>query len=114
MAILSYPLQLNNQLTLAGIPSAVQEFKFHDARKWRFDLCWPDILIAVEVDGAVWSDGRHTRGSGFIKDMEKLNHAALLGFLVFRFTTEQVKLGQAKRFMLQVFQQFKIDRVNLQ
>lgn len=101
MAI-DYPLQLANQLTLAGLPSPTFEPTFYPTRKWRFDLCWPQFLIAVEVDGAIGT-GRHTRRAGFIEDCIKLNHAALLGYRVFRFPTEHVRSGQAKRFMLKVF-----------
>lgn len=45
----------------------------------------------MEIEGGVWSMGRHTRGSGFVKDMEKYNAAASLGWRVFRFTPKQVR-----------------------
>lgn len=63
-------------------------------RKWKFDYAFPDYKIALEIEGAVWVQGRHTRGSGFIKDIEKYNTAALLGWYVFRCTpstTDKVK-----------------------
>lgn len=47
--------------------------------------------------------GRHTRGSGFVKDMEKYNAAGLLGWRVFRFTPKQLKTGEAQAFMRRVF-----------
>ena len=53
------------------VPGWVAEYRFHNSRKWRADFCNPLYKIIVEIDGAVWSNGRHTRGSGFIKDMEK-------------------------------------------
>lgn len=40
----------------------------------------------MEIEGGVWSRGRHVRGSGFEKDCEKHNEAAALGWSVFRFT----------------------------
>ncbi len=114
MVDISYPLHLNNQLTLAGVPSATQEYRFHPTRRWRFDLCWPALFLAAEIDGGIWNTinkktgeletGRHNQPKGFINDCEKLNHAALLGFRVFRFTTDQVRSGQAKRFMIKVFE----------
>lgn len=67
-----------------GIPMPVREHRFHATRKWRFDFAWPDKLVALEVEGGVWSQGRHTRGSGFIADMEKYNTAASLWWLVLR------------------------------
>lgn len=51
--------------------------------------------VAVEIDGAVWTQGRHTRGSGYVKDMEKLNAAAELGWRVFRYTPQMVEDGTA-------------------
>lgn len=62
------------------------EHQFHPKRKWRFDLAIPSIKLAVEIEGAVYSNGRHTRGSGFIKDIEKYNTAAIMGWTLLRFT----------------------------
>lgn len=66
----------------------VKEYKFHDVRKWRFDYAFPDQKVAVEVDGAVWTQGRHTRGAGYVNDLEKLNTAASMGWLILRITTD--------------------------
>ena len=73
----------------------VPEYRFHPVRRWRFDLAWPALLLAVEVDGGTWVSGRHTRGAGYERDCEKLNAAVLLGWRVLRFTTGQVTSGQA-------------------
>ena len=66
----------------------VKEHKFHDVRKWRFDYAFPDQKVAVEVDGGVWTGGRHINPAGYINDMEKLNTAASMGWLVLRITTD--------------------------
>ena len=79
-----------------GLPDPEAEYRFHPSRKWRFDLSWPAYKIALEQDGGIWTKGRHIRGAGFIKDLEKMNHAALLGWRVFRFTPQQVRRGEAK------------------
>ena len=79
----------------AGIPSAVRESRFHPKRKWRFDFHWPDIFVAVEVEGGIWVRGRHNRPASFIKDCEKYNEAALMGILVLRVTDKQIKDGSA-------------------
>lgn len=92
----------------AGLPQPELEYKFHKTRKWRFDLAWPLTEIwrnvrhvetgsgvAIEIDGAVWTQGRHTRGSGYVKDMEKLNAAAELGWRVFRYSPQMVESGEA-------------------
>ncbi|EOD1396899.1 DUF559 domain-containing protein [Acinetobacter baumannii] len=72
-----------------------QEYKFHPKRKWRTDFLLTGTKILVEVEGGIWSGGRHTRGKGYIGDMEKYNSAAMMGFTVLRFSTEQVKSGMA-------------------
>lgn len=71
----------------------VKEFRFHPKRLWRFDYAIPDHKIALEVEGGVWTNGRHTRSQGFLGDMEKYNTATLMGWRVLRTTpTELYKL----------------------
>lgn len=72
-----------------------QEYKFNPDRKWRADFFITGTNILIEVEGGIWSGGRHTRGKGFIADMEKYNAAAVMGFKVLRFDTQQVKSGLA-------------------
>ena len=72
-----------------------QEFKFHPKRKWRADFHLVEKMILVEVEGGIWSGGRHTRGKGYLGDMEKYNAATVMGYRVIRFSTEQVKSGLA-------------------
>lgn len=70
------------------LPVPEREFVFCPGRRWRFDFAYPDRKIAVECEGACWTQGRHTRGSGFIKDCEKYNMASRLGWRILRYTTE--------------------------
>lgn len=72
-----------------------REYQFELARKWRMDFAWTENLVAVEIEGGVWTQGRHTRPQGFINDTEKYNHAALLGWTVLRFTEQCIKNGTA-------------------
>ena len=62
----------------------VKEFRFHPTRKWRFDYAIPEHKIAIEVEGGVWTGGRHTSPKGFLGDMEKYNTATMMGWRVFR------------------------------
>lgn len=75
------------------LPAPTLEHRFHSIRKWRFDLAWPERKVAVEVDGGIWMQGRHTRGAGYERDVEKLNEAQLMGWKVLRYSTGQVKQG---------------------
>lgn len=83
------------QLRVAGIPDPVREHRFFADRRWRFDFAWPKQMLAVEVEGGVWSNGRHTRPAGFLADIEKYNRATLLGWRVLRVTGEEIRGGSA-------------------
>lgn len=65
-----------------GIPAPQYEFRFHQTRKWRFDICWPERLLAIEVQGGIWHQGRHNRGAAMLKEWEKLNEAAAAGWRI--------------------------------
>lgn len=67
-----------------GLPAPVREHRFHAVRRWRFDYAWPLERVALEVEGGVWTGGRHTRGAGFVADIEKYNCATVEGWRVVR------------------------------
>lgn len=75
-----------------------KEHKFSEQRKWRFDYCNVESKTAIEIEGGAWSNGRHTRGKGFIGDMEKYNMAIVAGWVVLRFTPQQ--MNETKTFEL--------------
>lgn len=83
----------------ADIPEPQSEVVFAPPRRWRFDLAWPHLKVAIEVDGGVWIGGRHSYGRGFEGDCIKINEAILLGWRVFRFTTEMAVDGRALKTM---------------
>ena len=89
-----------------GIPFE-EEYRFDPERKWRFDFAYPKWKIGIEVEGGTWSGGRHTRGSGYEKDCEKYNAAAMQGWKVYRFTRSQLENGFFSEFMLGVVDGFK-------
>ena len=70
------------------LPQPVTEFRFDPARRWRFDYAWVDARLALEVEGGVWTHGRHTRGAGFLADIEKYNRATILGWRLLRTTPD--------------------------
>lgn len=81
---------------------AQREYRFAPPRMWRFDFAWPEQRFAVEIEGGVWTNGRHTRGSGFVADTEKYNAAALAGWKVLRFIEKSVRDGSAVELVAQV------------
>lgn len=99
-------------LKINNIPECIREYKFHECRLWRIDFCWPNYLLAVEIEGGIWLKGdklgRHNRPSGFIKDKEKYNELALKGFNLLRFTPSDTKNGKAVDMIEQWFIRRKI------
>jgi hypothetical protein len=81
---MSYPTFTPIMKTYGFTPEP--EYKFHPTRRWKFDFCFPNHMVAVEIEGGAWTNGRHTRGKGFIGDMEKYNAATELGWKILRYT----------------------------
>ncbi len=92
---------LANQLALMalderwGFPAPVTEYRFAPPRRWRFDLAWPALKVAVECEGGGWTGGRHTRGAGFEADLEKYAQAQILGWSVVRVSQRMITSGLA-------------------
>lgn len=79
---------LCDALIAAGYPP-VRGHAFHDLRGWEFDFAWPQIKLAVEVDGR----GRHQREQGEREDQEKINAAIEQGWRVLRYPARSVTTG---------------------
>lgn len=88
-------MDLSSYFRAYDLPAPVAEHRFHPERRWRFDSAWLEWKVAMEIDGGVWTGGRHTRGRGFTSDMEKLNEAAIEGWLVVRVIPSQIRSGTA-------------------
>lgn len=67
-----------------GIKAPVCEFHHIPGRRFRLDYAWPDYRIGLEVQGGIWTRGRHSRGPGQKTDMEKNNLGILNGWRVFQ------------------------------
>lgn len=85
------------QIRALKLPEPIREYRFDAERRWRFDFAWPESrhMVAVELEGGIWNNGRHSRATGFIADCEKYNAAQLAGWTVLRFTAEHLKSGEA-------------------
>lgn len=68
----------------------VTEHRFWPPRRWRFDFAHTVAKVGIEIEGGIWTGGRHTRGKGYIADCEKYNTAQLMGWQVFRLTSSQI------------------------
>lgn len=88
--------QLAQQFDLAGIVY-VRQFKFHPKRRWLLDFAWPEHLLALEVEGGLWSrgDSGHKHPTGIIRDIEKGNELVMMGWRLLRVHTDMVMNGEA-------------------
>jgi very-short-patch-repair endonuclease len=88
------------------MPKPVVECEFFEGRGWRFDFCWPEAKLAVEMDGGLRNNtffskkhnafittkgGRHNRPEGYIEDCNKMNAATESGWAVLRYTSDHMK-----------------------
>lgn len=96
----------------SGLPKPEREVRFDAKRKWRFDFAWgPPYKVAVELEGGIWSGGRHVRGLGFENGCEKINAAQALGWFVYRFTPKMVNSGLAIDFLCrEIFSKKGLDK----
>lgn len=92
--------ELAGHLSVMGLRPETQ-YRFHPERRWRLDFAFPDELVAVELDGGIFAAenggeiGKHARGAGRCKDMEKRNAAAEVGWLVLTYGPPHVRSGEA-------------------
>ena len=82
-------------------PEPIAEARFDPDRRWRFDFAWKHLGyfgrggVAVEIDGGIWTQGRHTRGAGYEGDVRKCNAAVSLGWRVYHVTASMLRNPQA-------------------
>lgn len=79
------------------LPPPVYELRFAPPRRFRFDVAFVEQKLAVEVDGATWRQGRHTRGAGHRSDCIKRNLAVEMNWRVLTYPTDLVMSGEAIR-----------------
>ncbi|KKM93800.1 hypothetical protein LCGC14_1204650 [marine sediment metagenome] len=70
----------------AHLPEPVRQHRF-TTRKWRFDFAWPELWIAVEIQGGLFKGLWHQRGRQYHDNCEKYTEAAIAGWSVLLFTT---------------------------
>lgn len=75
----------SNRLTL------IEEFRFHDLRRWRSDWFIPELNVLIEYEGlGVGANksrsGGHQTVKGYTANCDKYNAASLAGFKLLRYT----------------------------
>jgi very-short-patch-repair endonuclease len=102
------------------LPEPVREYCFHPTRNWRLDFAWPELFVAVEVEGGVFArrkgnsaaGGRHNHGGGYVKDLEKYNAAVAMGWTLLRFTDKAIRRGDAVRMIQEALRRSNERRSN--
>lgn len=75
----------------ANGPAYVPEMTVHPERRFRYDYCWPEAAVALELQGGIHQAGKgHVSAAGFKTDCDKLNLSNLLGITLFKFATGQI------------------------
>jgi very-short-patch-repair endonuclease len=98
--------ELVNQLKIVGIKEEPRsllhpqgQLRFHPVRRWRFDLAFEKVMLAVELQGF----GSHTSEAGLTIDTEKACEAAAAGWTVLPVLYQQVRDGRAHRWIEAVY-----------
>ena len=71
-------------------------------RKWRYDFLIKESAVVIEVNGAIWTQGRHSRGGGLESDYLKINAIVKAGYRPLQYSTRQVVDGTAIKDILEV------------
>ena len=92
-------------------PTPEREVAFHEKgyiyqkrRMWRFDFAWPDLMLAVEIDGGLWSPrSGHRSPAGLSSDRVKDAVAQLMGWTILHFTEVHWRDGDVEPLMEAAF-----------
>ena len=68
-----------------------REYRFLSHRRYRFDFAILGPQIAIEIEGGIFTGGRHISAMGFLKDCEKYNLASIEGWRLIRIPTNWFK-----------------------
>lgn len=69
------------------------------SRRFRADYYLPDKKMIIELNGGKWTVGRHQRGDGYERDLQKSNIANINGFIYLQFTYDQLSRLEYRDFI---------------
>jgi hypothetical protein len=88
------------------LPDPEEQYRFALTlgRQFRADFAWPKYQLLVEVEGGIWrrGGGAHSHPINVERNIEKHQHAALLGYIVLPVTTDEVKTGKGIELAMRV------------
>lgn len=94
-------MALLTRLERHGLSLGVGQYRFVPGRLYRFDRAWPEQFVAVEIQGGLWVNGAHSRGSGVERDCVKFSIAAALGWRVLPISKAMIEDGTAVELIAQ-------------
>lgn len=89
---------------VGNAPGIRDRLKQAGLKDWRFDFAWPNLMLAVEVEGITSYGrnkdgsmrlGRHQSAKGIEGDLDKYQAAMRQGWTVYRCSPRMVKSGAA-------------------
>ena len=83
------------QLDALGLTGYLREYPAVKGRKFRFDFCYEDAKLLIEINGGTFTKGAHSTGTGIRRDYEKNNLAQLADWRCLMFDGEMVRSGEA-------------------
>ena len=88
------------------------EYRFAFPRRFRFDFAHLPSMIAIELQGGIFTDNtRHINGAALVKEHEKLNLAAQLGWRIFYVSTKTVREETIYQHIAKAIQQSQLQNV---
>jgi len=85
-----------------GLPAPTPEYRIVPGRRFRWEWAWPEHEVALEIQGGVWIGGKHGRGSGVVKDHEKMNLAVLAGWRVLQVQPKHLMTTETRDWLRQL------------
>lgn len=87
---------------IQGLPRPEPEYRILADRKFRWDWAWPAAKVAIEQQGGVWTRGAHGRGTGIVRDYEKMNLAVVAGWRVLQVQPKDLMTTQTADWLRQL------------
>jgi hypothetical protein len=71
------------------------EYHFNKSKQfgekdWRNDYFIPELNLAIEVEGGIWSNGGHLRPAMYLDNLNKYNGVTMAGIRLLRIDTDRL------------------------
>jgi len=92
------------QIRMTGLPTPERQYAAIPGRRHRFDFAWPNFKLLLDVQGGIFTKGKHGRGAGIMQDQEKLNLATIEGWHVMHVSVRHIDEGTAVQWLRRFFE----------